>query len=264
MKLSTMIYLSFFVLFLTSPIYAQMMPTSAKPWMGVAIDQGKIGVLVKQAIPGTPAELAGIQTGDEILSVNEQIVKTPNALIELVTSLGVGNQVKVSFTRGNTKKSLTLTLVVKPEMTELLKKMFLDIKAPDFDLPVVFGDASGKLQALKGKVVLIKFWATWCPACRASLPSLHDFASKNKNISVLAISEDETSVIKDFFKKDTPSFTVLSSKDKDTSTKYNVVALPTLFVIDQEGMIRFAEIGGGIYLEEAEKKALSLVKNKLK
>ncbi len=239
-------------------LHAQLRVESAKPWMGVAIAQGKTGVLVENTIIGTPAEKAGLLKGDEILSVNDLSVKTPLELIDRVSSFGIGYTVKVDFLRNNVKKSVMLQLVLKPEVTELLQKFLLNQKAPDFTLPVIFGPVSGKLQDLRGKVVILKFWGTWCPACRAALPVLDSFAAKYPEITVLAISDEDESTLKSFFGDRKPHHAVLSSKDKDTSVQYHITAFPTLVVIDRMGVIKHVTIGGGVFLEESLKKALSL------
>src|SRR3989338_9768630 len=76
--------------------------------------------------------------------------------------------------------------------------------APDFTLQNEKGEAV-RLADLKGKVVLVHFWATWCPPCVAEMPTLDAFIQKyrGKNVVLLAISEDEEGwpVIKKFRKK---------------------------------------------------------------
>ena len=124
-------------------------------------------------------------------------------------------------------------------------------KAPDFSLP----DLSGKMVTLKqfhGSVVIVDFWATWCPPCRVSLPELVNLQEKykNKGLVVLGISTDDprnvsNEYLKSFCEKFKINYTVLRYD-------YNVIeayfgreapSLPTVYVIDREGQIRDKFVG---------------------
>ena len=112
-------------------------------------------------------------------------------------------------------------------------------KAPDFTLKDVHGRALS-LSSLKGKVVLINFWATWCPPCKAEMPSMnklyHDLRAQG--FEVIAVSTDTSlSTIKDFLAENRLDFPVLFDEDKTVTRQYHVFSMPTTFLVDRNGMI---------------------------
>ena len=112
-------------------------------------------------------------------------------------------------------------------------------KAPDFTAK----DLNGKtvsLSAFKGKVVLLNFWATWCPPCRAEMPSLNKLYNmlKPRGLEVVAVSTDRSiSDIKDFIESHRVGFPVLFDSERSASKLYRVFSMPTTFLIDRKGII---------------------------
>jgi peroxiredoxin len=127
------------------------------------------------------------------------------------------------------------------------EKAVATASAPDFTLQ----DLSGKkvhLADLKGRVVLLEFWATWCPPCRAEIPAMERLHAQygSKGLTVLAIALDEGGWdgVKAFAAERKISYTVLRGSD-DVSSKYMVRLIPSTFLIDKEGNIRKQFMGGG-------------------
>ena len=120
--------------------------------------------------------------------------------------------------------------------------------APDFTLASLDG-RSVRLSELRGKVVMIDFWATWCGPCVSELPNLaklHKKYSANPNVVFLSIDTNElATAIKPFMEKNGYSFTVLIGNENPVSKQYEVEAIPTKFLIDRNGNIQFKHIGGG-------------------
>ncbi len=113
-------------------------------------------------------------------------------------------------------------------------------QAPEFSLKDINGSAVS-LSSYKGRVVLLNFWATWCPSCAEEMPSLNKLsrALKNMQFSVIAVSEDRSaSDVKDFLKTHPSDITVVVDYSLSVSRNlYKVFVLPTSFLIDKKGVI---------------------------
>ena len=111
--------------------------------------------------------------------------------------------------------------------------------APDFALK----DANNKtvsLSAFRGKVVLLNFWATWCPPCRAEMPALNKLyrSLKQRGLVVIAVSTDRSMEhMKDFLEKNRVDFPVVFDANRTTARQYRVFSMPTTFLIDKNGII---------------------------
>ncbi len=119
--------------------------------------------------------------------------------------------------------------------------------ASDFTLQDLNGK-NIKLSDYKGKVVLLDFWATWCPPCRASIPSIEKIYKtyKDKGLVVLAVSLDEGGwdSVKSFIAEYGITYTVLKGTE-DVAVNYQVRTIPMLLVLDKEGRISKRYLGFG-------------------
>jgi thiol-disulfide isomerase/thioredoxin len=131
---------------------------------------------------------------------------------------------------------------------------------PDASTPFDFSlqDLNGKtvkLSDYKGKVVLIEFWATWCPPCREAVPGLMKLhkAYKEKGLVVLAVSLDQGGwdEVKSFIAQQGITYKVLKGTD-DVSMQYRVRSIPMSLLLNKEGKIAKRYLGGG-YDEDLEK-----------
>ncbi|HOP95298.1 MAG TPA: TlpA disulfide reductase family protein [Dictyoglomaceae bacterium] len=125
------------------------------------------------------------------------------------------------------------------------EKIVENSKAINFSLP----DLKGKkytLSDFKGNVILLNFWATWCPPCRYEIPILEKIYNKykNKSFKIIAVSLDsDSNSLSNFLKTNKISFLVLSDKKGELGYKYQVLAIPTSFLIDKEFIVRKIYIG---------------------
>jgi len=119
-------------------------------------------------------------------------------------------------------------------------------QAPNFRLNSLDGETV-ELSALKGNVVVIDFWATWCYPCRVTLPLMNKVykQTRGKDVSVFGISTDRVSSlrVKDFAKKNNLEMPILHDRDGTTARAYGIRAIPTTLVIDKNGCIRDKHIG---------------------
>ena len=117
--------------------------------------------------------------------------------------------------------------------------------APDFQVK----DLNGKelsLEAFKGKVVLLNFWASWCGPCRAEIPGLIDLQERYKGqlqIIGMVVDEDDESVIREVVKDETINYPVAMTSGSVRMAYGGIMALPTVFVINTEGRVVQKHVG---------------------
>ena len=117
--------------------------------------------------------------------------------------------------------------------------------APDFKLPVRSGQAMA-LSDLKGQVVLINFWASWCGPCRKEMPVLDQLYQRYKPLgfTLLGVNVEEDSTAAESWLKDTPvSFPILFDRKNSVSKLYDVTAMPSTVLVDRQGHVRYLHFG---------------------
>lgn len=103
-------------------------------------------------------------------------------------------------------------------------------------------DMSGKswtLHDLRGKVVLVNFWATWCPPCRSEMPDLEALYKefKNKGFVVLAISDEDADKVKPYIAQYRYTYPILLDAGRKVHEAFNIEGIPKSFVYDREGKL---------------------------
>lgn len=138
--------------------------------------------------------------------------------------------------------------------------------APDFSFTSSQGEYIS-LEDLRGKVIVLDFWGTWCRPCVDSVPSLrsmHKKYSKEPSFVLLGISSDrEEDVWKEFTEKNKMVWPQFLDKDRRIHRAFGIRAFPTYIVIDHEGIVRFSSIGASwersVDLHSAIQKAVKVV-----
>ena len=115
-----------------------------------------------------------------------------------------------------------------------------DRPAPDFTLPILDG-TTVTLSELKGQVALINVWATWCPPCRAEMPTIQAAYEqyRNQGFTVLAVNlQEDPRTVAAFMGEFSLTFPALLDTDGAVSQTYQAYALPSSFFVDRKGIIR--------------------------
>lgn len=112
-------------------------------------------------------------------------------------------------------------------------------------------DKSGKLvtlESLRGKPVLLNFWGTWCPPCRAEMPEMQKIYDAQKdNVTFLGVSmgpRDEPLGVSQFVQLNNYTWDFIHDPNSDVMTRYQVTGIPSSYFIDKSGVIRAIHVGG--------------------
>ena len=137
--------------------------------------------------------------------------------------------------------------------------------AKNFTLKNVQGEAVS-LSQYRGKVVILNFWATWCPPCREEMPSMERLYQKYKgqDLVMLAVNVDDNSkqAVSKFLKRTPYSFPILLDRDSKVQNVYGVFRFPESFIIDRNGVVVTKIVGGRDWMSTAIFKLLdALIKS---
>jgi thiol-disulfide isomerase/thioredoxin len=126
-----------------------------------------------------------------------------------------------------------------------LRLLSQTVSSRDFSLPLVSGELQS-LSALKGKVVFLNFWATWCGPCRDEMPSMEVLYKrfKDKGLEILAVNcmEEQEDVLA-FMANNGLTFPALLDEDGRVSGAYGIQAIPTSYLINRDGRIILRLVG---------------------
>jgi peroxiredoxin len=119
-------------------------------------------------------------------------------------------------------------------------------RAPDFRLLSLEGKPVS-LSELRGRVVMVHFWATWCPPCVEEIPTLErlnrTFAGRDFDILAVSVDEGGMNAVASFLQKNRLSLPVLLSPDRSAASLYGTFKFPETYLVDREGIVRKKLLG---------------------
>ncbi|MCD6175973.1 MAG: TlpA family protein disulfide reductase [Planctomycetes bacterium] len=180
----------------------------------------------QQAMAATDQKLMEVQQKrQEVMQIEQQVVEVQQQIVEAQ------------------QKEQEMTKAVQEMMQNPLQSW---VGRPAPELKMV--DLDGKIHRvsrLKGKKVILDFWATWCPPCKKAIPDLIKLADSNgSDLVILGLSNESTDKLTPFAKGVKINYPIIAYHDRDVPAPYNkVTVIPTLFLIDSEGIIQDVLIG---------------------
>lgn len=164
------------------------------------------------------------------------------------------NQLKSEYLKSGSEEAFEKLL--DERRTSLLRDRALQQRkyesvAPEWTLSGFAGEKLS-LKDLKGKIVVLNWWGSWCPPCRAELPHYQQLSEKYKGKGVVFLGinwerpgeeQERIAKAKKYYEENKFTFQVLLDHDMIAGSSYRVQSFPTVFVIDREGQIRFRNLG---------------------
>lgn len=160
----------------------------------------------------------------------------------IIVIVGLFGWATYDFILGNMEEKQLETQIENQELSNANAEVGLKKgqMAPDFELETIEGEKV-KLSDYKGEKVLVNFWATWCPPCRAEMPDMQQFHEDYDDAVILAVNLAETELsptnVEEFLDEYGVTFDVLSDTDSRVATIYNASVLPTSYLINTKGEI---------------------------
>jgi peroxiredoxin len=170
------------------------------------------------------------------------------AIIVLAAAIILVNLLKPSGTEGNKEFSSAEAPTSEDIPGVDLSQVKEGKPAPNFELTTLAGEAV-QLSDYKGKKVILNFWATWCPPCKAEMPHMQNFYEKNKGNDIEIIAVNLTSMdkgktnIENFVKEYGLTFDIPLDEEGTFGAQYQAFSIPTSYIIDSKGIITKKIIG---------------------
>ena len=146
---------------------------------------------------------------------------------------------------------------------EPVKKLYAenDIRGKAAPHLVVKKWLNGPAPKTHNKVVLIDFWATWCPDCRNLIPELNAYKKKfGDDLVIIAISDEDAPTVKEFMKKTNMDYKIALDPDKTTKTKIGVKGIPHVIVMSPDNIVRYQGYPASNENQLTEEKIAQIIK----
>jgi peroxiredoxin len=238
-------------------------PASAQTWIGFTMGRAKGGVKVLKPLAGSPADKAGLKRGDVVTAVNGKRVASPKDILRIVSRRKVGSRITIQYRRGGTVRTGRAVLTRRPSLEKILKLLLSGERAPNFVLRTMSGGRFS-LSSLRGKVVVLEFWATWCKSCKISLRKLSGLYRRRakQGLAIVALARNTVAEARPEARRLGLPFTVVADPGAKVATRYRLSKVPSMVLLDRRGIIRDVVLGSSYKLSWLERRIVKLLKKR--
>ena len=201
-------------------------------------------VRIVHVFKGASADQARLVEGDYLLGINGVPLRGRRTLLDTVQSKGIGDVVELKI--GREGRVLTQKLALSPRPEDMRSLTQTLVGSPASELRGAYYHAgAGSLVKLKGKVVLLDFWATWCGPCRMTIPALQTVyhAHAKDGLVLIGVSSEDVATLKAFQAQAGQDYPLMQDPGQLMMRDYAAFAYPTLVLIDRRGIIQRIEVG---------------------
>jgi thiol-disulfide isomerase/thioredoxin len=226
----------------------------AHPWLGVQLAEQDGKVAVSLVFEGSPAQTAGIKNGDIIERAQGESIARSADLIHAVERAGVGAAFRLRLvTPDGVHRDAQIKLAVRPDVQRIQRGQLVGHEAPDFEIKKALRLAAARLGDLRGQVVLLDFWATWCGPCMAALPHLQALQDRlgGKGLRVVGVTSDDWRRVAEVTRARGLTYGQVADFEDRIGMRYMISAIPTLVVIGRDGKVVEVAIGDVGAVEQA-------------
>jgi thiol-disulfide isomerase/thioredoxin len=223
---------------------SESMQRKRRVWIGVLFMQQS--TRIDRVLAGSPAAKAGLQAGDVIVAVDGTHYDIAAAIVRRLNSHGPGETTTIRIARAGTEQDMKVTLEAKPETEDIQRGQLVGKPIPSVTFTALDGSKLD-VSKLRGKVVVLDFWATWCGPCRAALPYLVEWHETlgPKGLVIVGVTSEERDTVVPFVIERKMSYTIALDPTQESWRSFLVSGIPTTVIVDKQGVVRHVAIGLG-------------------